>query len=104
VLHDVSTAIAVVTAQPGQAFQPLNAMRLRVLNVLKEKMFENTVKRIFDQDKVSRNAEDANQFTASVPEAVVRAVVTESYCRAFPRKSPKRSRSASAWQRWSRRR
>jgi hypothetical protein len=47
VLHDVSTAIAVVTAQPGQAFQPLNAMRLRALNVPKEKMFENTVKRIF---------------------------------------------------------
>lgn len=66
-LHDVSTGIAVVTAQPGQAFQPLNTMLLKVLNIPKEKMFENTVKRIFYQDKVSRNAEDANQYTASVP-------------------------------------
>lgn len=96
VLHDVSTGIAVVTAQPGQAFQPLNPMLLKVLNIPKEKMFENTVKRIFYQDKVSRNAEDANQFTASVPGSVARAVVTWWYCRPFPRKSPKPSRSASA--------
>jgi hypothetical protein len=67
VLHDAGTGIAAVTAQPGQAFQPLTANLLRVMDVPKEKMFENTAKRIFYQDKTSKNAEDPNAFSASVP-------------------------------------
>jgi len=38
-----------------------------VLNISKEKLFENTSKRIFYQDKTSSNAEDANSYSFSVP-------------------------------------
>ena len=67
VFHDAATAIAVVTAQPGQAFKPLTAPLLKVMDIPKERMFENSAKRIFYQDKVSRNSEDQNAFSASVP-------------------------------------
>ncbi len=67
VFHDSSTAIAVVTSQPGQAFKPLPESTVKLLQVPKEKIFENTAKRIFYQDKISRNAEDTNAYTASVP-------------------------------------
>ncbi len=67
VFHDASTAIAVVTSQPGQAFKPLPDSALKVLDIRKEKLFENSPKRIFYQDKTARNAEDTAAFTASVP-------------------------------------
>ena len=67
VFHDAGTGIAVVTAQLGQAFQPLTANLLRVMDVPKAKMFENTARRIFYQDKTSKNAGDPNAFSASVP-------------------------------------
>jgi hypothetical protein len=62
-----STVIAVVTAQPEQVFKPLSPTLLRVLNVPKEKLFENSAKRIFYQDKVSTKAEDPNGYSSSVP-------------------------------------
>ena len=67
VLRDASTALAAVTSQPGQAFRPLTDSLLRLLAIPKERMFENSSKRVFYQDKVSKHAEDPNGFCASVP-------------------------------------
>jgi hypothetical protein len=67
VLRDSSTALAAVTSQPGQAFRPLTESLLRLLAIPKERMFENSAKRVFYQDKVSKHAEDPNGFCASVP-------------------------------------
>ena len=67
VLHEVSTAIAVVTSQPGQAFRPLPESLQKVLDIRKEKMFENTARRLFYQDKTSGNREDPNAYSVSVP-------------------------------------
>jgi hypothetical protein len=67
VLGDASTAIAVVTSQPGQAFKPLPDSLQKVLGIRKEKMFENSAKRIFYQDKTSGSPQDSNAYSASVP-------------------------------------
>ncbi|MGO9262693.1 MAG: hypothetical protein ACLQU1_41400 [Bryobacteraceae bacterium] len=67
VFHDVSTAIAVVTSQPEQAFKPLPEAVQRVMNIPKEKMFENTAKRVFYQDKISQNREDPSAYSIAVP-------------------------------------
>jgi hypothetical protein len=67
VFHDSTTAIAVVTSQPGQEFKPLNATLLKIMGIPKDKMFENGTTRIFYQDKGSRNSEDPNVFSSSVP-------------------------------------
>jgi hypothetical protein len=57
----------VVTSQPGQAFKALPEGLQRSLGIRKDKMFENTAKRLFYQDKISQNAEDTNAYSASVP-------------------------------------
>ena len=67
VFHDAATAIAVVTSQPGQEFKPLTAYLLKISGIPKEKLFENSSTRVFYQDKTSRNAEDTNAFSSSVP-------------------------------------
>jgi hypothetical protein len=67
VFHDATTAIAVVTSQPGQEFKPLSATFLKSFGIPKEKMFENSTARIFYQDKTSRNPDDTSAFGASVP-------------------------------------
>lgn len=67
VLGDTATAIAVVTSQPGQEFKPLSASLQKVLDIRKENIFENTAKRVFYQDRISRNAENPNAYSASVP-------------------------------------
>jgi len=67
VFHDPSTALAVVTSQPSQTFKPLTQFFQNVLNISKEKLFENTAKRIFYQDKTSANSDDPNSYTFSVP-------------------------------------
>jgi len=67
VLHDSTTAIAVVTSQPRQAFSPLTASLEKVLDIGTEQMFENTARRIFYQEKISRNREDPNAYSFSVP-------------------------------------
>jgi hypothetical protein len=67
VLHDSTTAIAVVTSQPGQEFKPLNAMTVKAMGIPKEKLFENSATRIFFQARTSRNPEEANNFNSSVP-------------------------------------
>jgi hypothetical protein len=67
VFHDASTAIAVVTSQPGQVFKALPENIVKLLDLPKDKMFENTAKRVFYQDKTSRNAEDTSAYSMSVP-------------------------------------
>lgn len=67
VFHDTSTAIAVVTSQPGQAFKPLTESLQRLLGIRRAALFENTPRRIFYQDKISKHPEDPNIFDASVP-------------------------------------
>jgi hypothetical protein len=67
VFHDVRTAIAVVTSQAGQVFKPLTEALQKLLGIRKDKLFENTLKRIFYQDKISKRSEDPNAYSASVP-------------------------------------
>lgn len=67
VFRDVSTAIAVVTSQPEQAFKPLPEAVQRVMGIPKEKMYENTAKRVFYQDKISQNRDDQNAYSIAVP-------------------------------------
>ncbi len=67
VFHDSTTAIAVVTSQPGQDFKPLTPTMLGNFGVPRQKMFENSAKRLFFQDKTSAGGDDPNAFSASVP-------------------------------------
>src|ERR1017187_996166 len=67
VLHDASIALVVVTSQPGQAFAPLSERLKSILNISKEKLFENTANRIFYEDKSSAHAADPKWYTFSVP-------------------------------------
>ena len=67
VFHDATTAIAVVTSQPGQAFKPLTESQLRTLGVARDKIFENSAKRLFYQDRVATGADDSNAYSAMVP-------------------------------------
>lgn len=67
VFKDSTTALAVVTSQPGQTFEPLPEAIQKVLHIPKEKIFENTSKRVFYQDRISRKTDEPNAFSASVP-------------------------------------
>ncbi|MBZ5582145.1 MAG: hypothetical protein LAQ30_08050 [Acidobacteriia bacterium] len=67
VLHDSGMAIAVVTSQPGQQFRTLSPGLVKTMGLAREKMFENSAKRIFYQDKSSRGPDDANAYSSSVP-------------------------------------
>ncbi|MFB3829974.1 MAG: hypothetical protein ACE15B_24610 [Bryobacteraceae bacterium] len=67
VFRDSTTAIAVVTSQPGQGFKPLPASLQKVLDIRKEHVFENTAKRVFYQDRISKHAEHPNAYSVSVP-------------------------------------
>jgi hypothetical protein len=67
VFRDSTTAIAVVTSQPGQTFKPLTEPQKKSFGIATEKMFENTAKRLFYQDKTSGHSEDPNAYSASVP-------------------------------------
>jgi hypothetical protein len=67
VLRD-SPAVAVVTSQPGQAFQPLPEALLKMLGIPKERVFENSAKRVFYQDKAAATSADTTKaFSAMVP-------------------------------------
>ena len=67
VLRDATTAIAVVTSQPGQAFKPLPDSLLKMLRIPREKIFENSAKRVYYQDKIAAGPSDTNAFTVIVP-------------------------------------
>ncbi len=67
VFHDATTAIAVVTSQPGQEFKPLTPALVKVIGIGKDSLFENTARRIFYQQKKSHNADDTSAFDSSIP-------------------------------------
>jgi hypothetical protein len=67
VFQDVSTAIATVTSQPGQDFAPLSASMQRLLEIPKEKVFENSGVRIFYQEQTSKSHEEPNAYSFSAP-------------------------------------
>jgi hypothetical protein len=67
VLKEASNAIAVVTSQPGQEFKPLPESIVRSLELPKDKLFENSAKRVFYQDRIAKSAEETNAVSASVP-------------------------------------
>ena len=67
ILQDTTTAIAVVTSQPGQVYKPLSESLQKLLGIHKEIMFENSGKRLFYQDKISKNPSDPNAYSISVP-------------------------------------
>jgi hypothetical protein len=66
-LRDSTIAIAVVTSQPGQEYKPLTPGLVKAIGIPKEKLFENTDTRLFYQDRASRNSEETNAFSSSVP-------------------------------------
>lgn len=67
VFEDASTAIAVVTSQPGQTFKPIAESMLRGMNIPKEKVFENSATRSFYQDRTGRDASEQSSLSAMVP-------------------------------------
>jgi hypothetical protein len=67
IYKDSTTAIAVVTAQPGQEFKPLTPGFIRSMGLPAGKVFENSDKRIFYQDQTSRGPDDTSAFSVSVP-------------------------------------
>ncbi len=67
VYQEATVAIAVVTSQPGQTLKPLTDSLLKVLHIPKGKLFENTAKRIYYQDKIARDDSDTTAFSAMVP-------------------------------------
>jgi len=67
VLQDSSNTIAVVTSQPGQVFKPLTESMQKLMGIPKNKMFENSTKRIFYQDRVARDLTDTNAFSTMMP-------------------------------------
>ena len=67
VFRDSTTAIAVVTSQPGQTFKPLTEPLKKSFGIPTEKMFENTAKRVFYQDRTSSHSEEPNAYSGSVP-------------------------------------
>jgi hypothetical protein len=67
VLQDASVAIAVVTSQQGQTFRPISESMLKLLNVPKDKLFENSATRTFFQDRTGRDASEPNSLSAMVP-------------------------------------
>jgi hypothetical protein len=67
VFHETNTAIAIVTSQPGQDFRPLTASLQQALGIPKQRMFENSARRIFYQDRVSESPGDPNAYSVSVP-------------------------------------
>jgi hypothetical protein len=67
VFRDATTAIAVVTSQPGQKYKPLTERQLEMLGVARDKIFENSAKRLFYQDKTARDSDDSNAYSVMVP-------------------------------------
>ena len=67
IYKDATTAIAVVTAQPGQDFKPLTPGFIHSMGLPAAKIFENSAKRIFYQDQTSRGPDDTSAFSVSVP-------------------------------------
>lgn len=67
VFHDSTTAIAVVTSQPGQEFRPLSPGLVKSIGIPKERMYENSAGRVFYQDRAARTPDETSAWSSSVP-------------------------------------
>jgi hypothetical protein len=67
VLRDAATAIAAVMSQPDQAFRPLPDSLVKLLGIPRERVFENSAKRVYYQDKVAGKSSSTNAFIVMVP-------------------------------------
>src|SRR5690242_1140323 len=63
VFHDATTGIAVVTSQAGQKFKPFTESQLNILDISRDKVFENSAKRLFYQDRTSRNSDQPSAYS-----------------------------------------
>ena len=86
ILHDPATAIAVVTSQPEQTFQPLTEVLRKLIRIPQDRMFENSAKRLFTRTRclairtIKIRTALASRATAAL------AVVTSRFSRQFQRK------------------
>ncbi len=67
VFHDSTTAIAVVTSQPGQDFKPLTPALVKSIGIPRERMLENSATRVFYQDRAARTPDETSAWSSSVP-------------------------------------
>jgi len=67
VYQDASVAIAVVTSQPGQAYRPFSDTMLKLMNISRDKLFENSATRIFYQDRTGRDPNEPNALSVMTP-------------------------------------
>jgi hypothetical protein len=67
VLRDAATAIAVVTSEPDQVFKPLSESVLKMLGIPREKIFENSARRVYYQDRIAARSSGTNAFIVMVP-------------------------------------
>jgi hypothetical protein len=67
VFQDATVAIAVVTSQPGQTYRPLSDNMIKMLNIPKEKLFENSAVRLFYKDKTGRDANEPSAVSVMAP-------------------------------------
>jgi hypothetical protein len=67
VFQDASVAIAVVTSQPGQTYRPLSDAMLKLMNIPKEKLFENSATRLFYKDRTGRDASEPSALSVMTP-------------------------------------
>jgi hypothetical protein len=67
VLQDASVAIAVVTSQPGQTYRPLSDAMLKMMDIPKDKLFENSATRIFYKDRTGRDASEPSALSVMAP-------------------------------------
>lgn len=67
VFQDATVAIAVVTSQPGQTYRPLSDAIVRLMNIPRDKMFENSATRLFYQDRTGRDASEPSSLSVMTP-------------------------------------
>lgn len=67
VLRDAATAIAVVMSQPDQAFKPLPESVVKLLGIPRERIFENSAKRVYYQDRAATKSSGTNVYIIMVP-------------------------------------
>jgi len=67
VFQDASVAIAVVTSQPGQTYRPLSDAMLKLMNIPKDKLFENSATRLFYQDRTGRDSSEPSALSVMAP-------------------------------------
>jgi hypothetical protein len=67
VFQDASVAIAVVSSQPGQTYKPIADSMLRMMEIPKDKIFENSATRVFYQDRTGHDASEPSALSVMAP-------------------------------------